>query len=148
MAKSVADLLSEREGTRLDFKQDLAVREVLNNAVAHADYAVEGASIFVALFSDRLEVVLRPYPSSDMSARPVTGGVRTGRQQPNQPQTAEDRHAAVLAAIDELERPNTDDVQLQTGISKRSLGRDLRSLREKGLIEFVGAPQTGFYRRT
>jgi len=33
-----------------------AVREVLNNAVAHADYAVEGASIFVALYSDRLEI--------------------------------------------------------------------------------------------
>jgi len=60
----------------------------------------------------------------------------------------EDRHAAVLAAIDELERPNTADIQLQTGVSTRSLGRDLRRLREEGVIEFVGAPQTGFYRRT
>jgi predicted HTH transcriptional regulator len=34
----------------------VAVREVLNNAVAHADYAVEGASIFLAIFADRLEI--------------------------------------------------------------------------------------------
>ena len=34
----------------------LPVREVLNNAVADTDYAVEGASIFVALYSDRLEI--------------------------------------------------------------------------------------------
>jgi ATP-dependent DNA helicase RecG len=33
-----------------------AVREILDNAVAHTDYAIEGASIFVALFSDRLEI--------------------------------------------------------------------------------------------
>jgi predicted HTH transcriptional regulator len=37
----------------LDLYPNVAVREVLNNAVAHTDYAVEGASIFVALFSDR-----------------------------------------------------------------------------------------------
>ncbi len=30
-----------------DLYPSVAVREVLNNAVAHADYAVEGASIFV-----------------------------------------------------------------------------------------------------
>jgi hypothetical protein len=40
----------------LDPYPNVAVREVLNNAVAHTDYAVEGASIFVALFSDRLEI--------------------------------------------------------------------------------------------
>ena len=34
----------------------VAVREVIVNAVAHADYAIEGASIFVALYSDRLEI--------------------------------------------------------------------------------------------
>jgi len=33
-----------------------AVREILHNAVAHADYATEGASIFLAIFSDRLEI--------------------------------------------------------------------------------------------
>jgi hypothetical protein len=48
---------------------------------------------------------------------------------------------------DELERPNTVDIQRRTGIPTRSLGRDLGYLREAGVIEFVGAPQTGFYRR-
>jgi predicted HTH transcriptional regulator len=201
----------------LDLYPNVAVREVLNNAVAHMDYAVEGASIFVALFSDRLEisspgtwppgfsredfesgvslrrnkaisrvlmrlgviegygsgydrviaacrdegypepewiengpqikVVLRPHPSGDMSARPVSTRPRT-EQRSDTPLTMEDRHAAVLAAIDELERPNTADIQLHTGVSTRSLGRDLRRLRDQGVIEFVGAPRTGFYRRT
>lgn len=34
----------------------VAVREIVNNCVAHADYAIDGASIFVALFPDRLEL--------------------------------------------------------------------------------------------
>jgi ATP-dependent DNA helicase RecG len=201
----------------LDLYPNVAVREVLNNAVAHTDYAVEGASIFVAIFSDRLEisspgtwppgfsredfesgvslrrnkaisrvlmrlsviegygsgydrvlaacrdegypepewiengpqikVVLRPHPGSDMPARPVGTGLRAG-QGSTTPLTLEDRHVAVLAAIDELERPNTAAIQLHTGVSTRSLGRDLRRLRDEGVIEFVGAPRTGFYRRT
>jgi predicted HTH transcriptional regulator len=40
----------------LDPYPPLAVREIINNAVAHTDYAVGGASTFVALFSDRLEI--------------------------------------------------------------------------------------------
>ncbi len=194
-----------------------AVREVLNNAVAHADYAVEGASIFVALYSDRLEisspgtwppgfsredfesgvslrrnkaisrvlmrlgviegygsgydrviaacrdggypepewiengpqikVVLRPHPASDLSAQPMSAGPPGGRERSRSPVTVEERDAAVLAAIDNLERPNTADIRRQTGISTRSLGRDLRRLREAGVIEFVGSPKTGFYRR-
>jgi len=201
---------------QLDPYPPLAVREVLNNAVTHADYAVGGASIFLALFSDRLEisspgtwppgfsredfesgvslrrnkaisrvltrleiiegygsgfdrittacqadgypqpewiengpqikVVLRPHPASGLSS--PTPAIPERAQRSSQARmTTEERHAAVLAAIDELERPNTVDIQRRTGIPTRSLGRDLGSLREAGVIEFVGAPQTGFYRR-
>jgi ATP-dependent DNA helicase RecG len=199
----------------LDLYPNVAVREVLNNAVAHTDYAVEGASIFVALFSDRLEisspgtwppgfsredfesgvslrrnkaisrvlmrldviegygsgydrivaacrdggypepewiengpqikVVLRPHPTSGFSAQPTSDSPRGGREQTRL--MVEERDAAVLAAIDSLERPNTADIQRQTGLSIRSLGRDLRRLRDAGVIEFVGSPKTGFYRR-
>ncbi len=199
----------------LDLYPRPAVREVLNNAVANADYAVEGASIFVALCSDRLEisspgtwppgfsredfesgvslrrnkaisrvlmrlgviegygsgydrviaacrddgypepewiengpqikVVIRPHPSSDLSAQPISDGPRGGRERSRL--TVEERDAAVLAAIDNLERPNTADIQRQTGLSTRSLGRNLRRLRDAEVIEFVGSPKTGFYRR-
>lgn len=199
----------------LDLYPNVAIREVLNNAVAHTDYAVEGASIFVALFSDRLEisspgtwppgfsredfesgvslrrnkaisrvlmrldviegygsgydrivaachdggypepewiengpqikVVLRPHPTSGFSTQPASDSP------PGRPERSrlmvEERDAAVLAAIDGLERPNTADIQRQTGLSIRSLGRDLRRLRDAGVIEFVGSPKTGFYRR-
>jgi ATP-dependent DNA helicase RecG len=200
----------------LDLYPNVAVREVLNNAVAHTDYAVEGASIFVALFSDRLEisspgtwppgfsredfesgvslrrnkaisrvlmrlgviegygsgydrviaacrdegypepewiengpqikVVLRPHPASSPSLRltPAIPGRPGRRARPRR--TTEERQADVLAAIDELEHPNTVAIQQRTGISMRSLERDLRRLREAGVVEFVGAPQIGFYR--
>jgi len=184
-------------------------------SVAHTDYAVEGTSIFVALYSDRLEisspgtwppgfsredfesgvsfrrnkaisriltrleiiegygsgydrviaacrqdgypepewiengpqikVILRPHPASSLSAQPMTHGPNGGRERSRL--TVEERDAAVVAAIDNLERPNTADIQRQTGLSTRSLGRDLRRLRDAGVIEFVGSPKTGFYRR-
>ena len=201
----------------LDLYPNVAVREVLNNAVVHTDYAVEGASIFVALFSDRLEisspgtwppgfsredfesgvslrrnkaisrvlmrlgviegygsgydrviaacrdegypepewiengpqikVVLRPHPASGLSPQPTPATAERARRPARSRPTTDERHADVLAAIDELERPNTVNIQQHTGISMRSLERDLRHLREAGLVEFVGAPQIGFYRR-
>jgi len=202
----------------LDIYPNVAVREVLNNAVAHTDYAVEGASIFVALFSDRLEisspgtwppgfsredfesgvslrrnkaisrvlmrlgiiegygsgydriiaacrdggypepewiengpqikVVLRPHPDGNLvpSLGSDTAHVEA-RQSRQHRLTPEERRDVVLAAIDELERPNDLDIQQHTGISARSLERDLRHLRDAGLVEFVGSRQIGFYRR-
>jgi ATP-dependent DNA helicase RecG len=201
----------------LDLYPNVAVREVLNNAVAHTDYAVEGASIFVALFSDRLEisspgtwppgfsredfesgvslrrnkaisrvlmrlgviegygsgydrviaacrdegypepewiengpqikVVLRPHPSSSPLPQPGSD-TSLGSQRSSQARlTPEERRDVVLAAIDDLERPNTLDIQRRTGISARSLERDLRHLRSADLVEFVGSRQGGFYRR-
>lgn len=202
----------------LDLYPRPAVREILNNAVAHTDYAVEGASIFVALYADRLEisspgtwppgfsredfesgvslrrnkaisrvlmrlgviegygsgydrviatcrddgypepewiengpqikVVLRPHPNS--SSVPLLGSDTSHTQARGSAQrrfTPEERRDVVLAAIDDLERPNTLDIQQRTGISARSLERDLRHLRDADLVEFVGSRQGGFYRR-
>ena len=193
------------------------MREILNNAVAHTDYAVEGASIFVALYADRLEisspgtwppgfsredfesgvslrrnkaisrvlmrlgviegygsgydrvvaacrddgypapewiengpqikVVLRPHPNSGLSPKLAGEDLSQGGRASPGPLPPEQRYALVLQAIEGLERPNTGDIQGHTGISTRSLGRDLRHLREGGYVEFVGSRQTGFYRR-
>jgi ATP-dependent DNA helicase RecG len=202
----------------LDLYPPPAVREVLNNAVAHADYAVEGASIFVALYSDRLEisspgtwppgfsredfesgvslrrnkaisrvlmrlgviegygsgydrviaacredgypepewiengpqikVILRPHRASGLSSQPTTAppperARRPARSRP----TTDERYVDVLAAIDELERPNARDIQAHTGIPRRTLFRDLGDLQTEGLVEFVGTRRGGFYRR-
>ena len=214
---TIVQITGRTRRDELDLYPNVAVREVLNNAVAHADYAVEGASIFVALFSDRLEisspgtwppgfsredfesgvslrrnkaisrvlmrlgviegygsgydrviaacrdegypepewiengpqikVVLRPHPASGLSSQP-TGEISERARRPARSRpTTDERYVDVLAAIDELGRPKTVDIQQRTGISMRSLERDLRHLRETGVIEFVGAPQIGFYRR-
>lgn len=202
----------------LDLYPPPAVREVLNNAVAHPDYAVEGASIFVALYSDRLEisspgtwppgfsredfesgvslrrnkaisrvlmrlgviegygsgydrivaacrdggypepewiengpqikVVLRPHPASGLFSQPTGDISERARHKTRTRLTSEERHDAILAAVDELERPNTTDIQRHTGIPVRSLERDLGHLREAAQLEFVGSAKTGFYRRT
>ena len=93
----------------------------------------------------QIKVILRPHPASSLSAQSMTHGPNGGRERSRL--TVEERDAAVVAAIDNLERPNTADIQRQTGLSTRSLGRDLRRLRDAGVIEFVGSPKTGFYRR-
>lgn len=213
----VVQITGRTQRGELDLFPSIAVREILNNAVAHADYAVEGASIFVALYSDRLEisspgtwppgfsredfesgvslrrnkaisrvlmrlgviegygsgydrviavcreegypepewiengpqikVVLRPHPGSGLSPESTVGDPGRGGRASHVRLTPEQRYVAVMGAIEELERPNTGDIQRHTGISTRSLGRDLRHLREQGAIEFVGSRQTGFYRR-
>jgi ATP-dependent DNA helicase RecG len=214
----IVQITGRTQREELDLYPRPAVREVLNNAVAHADYAVEGASIFVALYSDRLEisspgtwppgfsredfesgvslrrnkaisrvlmrlgviegygsgydrviaacrdagypepewiengpqikVVLRPH--TDSGSVPLLGSDTSQTEARGAAQrrlTPEERHDVVLAAIDELERPNTLDIQQRTGISARSLERDLRYLRDADLVEFVGSRQGGFYRR-
>ncbi len=213
----VVQITERTQRAELDLFPSVAVREILNNAVAHADYAVEGASIFVALYADRLEisspgtwppgfsredfesgvslrrnkaisrvlmrlgviegygsgydrivaacrdngypapewiengpqikVVLRPHPNSGLSPKPAVEDSDQAGQASYARLTPDQRYAVVLQAIEGLERPNTGDIQRYTGISTRSLGRDLRHLREGGAIEFVGARQTGFYRR-
>ena len=42
----------------LDISQypPVAIREAITNAVIHADYAIKGSSIMIALFDDRLEI--------------------------------------------------------------------------------------------
>jgi predicted HTH transcriptional regulator len=95
----------------------------------------------------QIKVVLRPHPASGLSLQRTSDIPERARRPSQARMTTEERHAAVLAAIDELERPNTVDIQRSTSIPTRSLGRDLGYLREAGVIEFVGAPQTGFYRR-
>jgi len=192
----------------------IAVREVLNNAVAHTDYAVEGASIFVAVFSDRLEIsspgtwppgfsredfesgvslrrnraisrilmrlrVIEGYgsgyeritaacqeggypppewiengPQIKVVLRPHPGGGSITRRAADTPAkqahgrlTPQERRDLILAAIDELDRPNAGDIKERTGIPPRTLARDLDALRVAGLVEFVGPRRSGFYQR-
>jgi hypothetical protein len=40
---------------------------------------------------------------------------------------------------------NTSQLVVGTGISKRTLGRDIAYLKDKGFVEFMGAPKTGGY---
>jgi ATP-dependent DNA helicase RecG len=213
----VVQITGRTRREELDLFPGVAVREILNNAVAHADYAIEGATIFVALYSDRLEisspgtwppgfsredfesgvslrrnkaisrvlmrlgiiegygsgydriaaacrdggypepewiengpqikVVLRPHPSSGLSPMVVSDDPRRVKRPSHARPTPEHRYDVVLQAIDELERPNTGDIERHTGIPTRSLGREIRRLREGGVIEFVGSRQKGFYRR-
>ena len=70
----------------------------------------------------QIKVVLRPHPAGNVSARTMSGSPRGTQERSRPPVTAEERGAAVLSAIDNLHRPNTGDIQRQTGISTRKLG--------------------------
>ncbi|MGH2880133.1 MAG: ATP-binding protein [Solirubrobacteraceae bacterium] len=214
---TIVQITGRTRREELDLYPNVAIREVLNNAVAHTDYAVEGASIFVALFSDRLEisspgtwppgfsredfesgvslrrnkavsrvlmrlgviegygsgydriigvcrdagypepewiengpqikVILRPHPASGLSPQSTGDVAGRARHTTRTRLTPDERRDAILAAVDELDRPNTTDIQRHTGIPLRSLERDLGHLREAAQLEFVGSAKMGFYRR-
>jgi ATP-dependent DNA helicase RecG len=95
----------------------------------------------------QIKVVLRPHPSGAPNAQRARAGGLEDRTRARGRRAPEERRDAILAALDEIERPNTRDLAQHTGISERSLDRDLRALRDAGLVEFVGSRQTGYYRR-
>jgi predicted HTH transcriptional regulator len=95
----------------------------------------------------QIKVILRPHPNSSLSSQPTPATPERARRPARSRPTTDERHADVLAAIDELERPNARDIQEHTGIPRRTLSRDLGDLQARGLVEFVGTRRGGFYQR-
>jgi predicted HTH transcriptional regulator len=81
----------------------------------------------------QIKVVLKPHPSSATNTERDRGSSLEDRTRARVRHAPHERRDAILAALDELERPNTRDLSQRTGISERSLDRDLRALREAGL---------------
>jgi ATP-dependent DNA helicase RecG len=98
----IVRITARTQREELDLYPRPAVREVLNNAVAHADYAVEGASIFVALYSDRLEISSPGTWPPGFSREDFESGVSLRRNKaisrvPHRPAfTAANEHSATL----------------------------------------------------
>lgn len=93
----------------------------------------------------QIKVVIRPHPDADRSLpQDLAGEPEVGR--PQRPSPAE-RRERIVAAIDDLERPNARDIQEYVGIPRRTLARDLADLQTEGLVEFVGTRRGGFYQR-
>ena len=187
---------------------EMAVREVLVNAVAHADYSLTGMQIRVAIYADRMEIenpgmlpfgmtlddfkagvsrvrnrvivrVLRElglveqwgtgyqrvteacrsggYPTPEW--RELGSALRVAFQPHPEVRSAGDVPVNVPAnvpvnerprwLIDQLAnggRPKAGDVAAHFGVTEKTARRDIADLKKQGLIEFVGAPKTGFYR--
>jgi ATP-dependent DNA helicase RecG len=189
---------------------EIALREVLVNAAAHADYSLTGMRIRVAIYADRLEVenpgmlpfgmtlddlkagvsrirnrvivrVLRElglveewgtgyrrvtqacevggYPSpmwQELGAalrvifQPHPDAISNG---PENEAVNEALNEAVnarqqwfIAQIIAGARPGWDNLAQQWQVSRATAQRDIAGLKARGLIEFTGAPKTGYYR--
>ena len=81
-----------------------------------------------------------------MASTAETAPTRPG-QKASSRHSFEERRELILGALAELERPNATDLRRHTGIAARTIERDLRRLREEGVVEFVGELRTGFYKR-
>lgn len=184
----------------------IAIREVLVNALAHADYACTGMRIFISIFSDRLEiqspgmfpfgmtlddfkagvsrirnrvicrvlheaglmeqwgsgyqrivntckierypepewqelgacvrVIFRPHPDAPVN-EPANEPV-------NEP--VNERQRWFMAQLQRGGQVKAEDIVGQWQVSLATAKRDIASLREKELVEFVGSAKTGSYR--
>jgi ATP-dependent DNA helicase RecG len=199
---------------------EIALREVLVNAVAHADYSLTGMRIRVAIYADRLEVenpgmlpfgmtlddlkagvsrirnrvivrvlrelglveewgtgyrrvtldceaggypppmwqelgvalrvVFQPHPDASGAGPDVihVPGDETVNDAVNEAtnEAVSARQQWFIAQIISGVHPGWDDLARQWQVSRATAQRDIASLKALGLIEFVGAPKTGYYR--
>lgn len=183
---------------------EIALREVLINAIAHADYSLSGMRIMIAIFSDRLEVQspgLMPFGMTIDTFKAGTSMVRnhciakvlhrlslmeewgSGYRRvtaackregypvpewveigpvirvifPPHPLTAigsdvpvnvpvNKRQQWFLEQLQQGVRCNAASIADAWAVAEKTAKRDIRGLRDKGLILFEGAPKTGRYR--
>lgn len=196
---------------------EVALREVLVNAVAHADYSLTGMRIRVAIYPNRLEVEnpgMLPFGMTldDLKAgvsrirnrvivrvlrelglveewgtgyRRVTQACEAGGYPPpmwqelgaalrvtfqphpdiankdielngvpanvprNVPinESLSERQRWLLDQLGQGQKPRAKDIAAHFGVTEKTAKRDIADLKARGLIEFVGAPKTGFYQR-
>jgi len=191
---------------------EVAIREVLVNAIGHADYSLRGMHILVAIYSDRMEiqnpgmlpfgmtmedfkagvskirnrVIARVFREMGLMEEWGSGYKRVihachsgGYPEPDwqelgtafrvifypHPAVREypradvpvsvpvnvpvnDRQKWFLEQLSAGQKIRASALANHWGTSHKTAKRDISDLRRKGLIEFVGAPKTGFYRIT
>lgn len=100
----------------------------------------EFSTFFTAVFKRPIrEKVVTPEKIGGVSGG-VNGGVFGGIT----PEVGE-RLMKVLIQLSDEKPQNIKELSKVTGISKRTLERDISTLKSKGFIDFIGAPKTGGY---
>ena len=204
---------------------EVALREVLVNAVAHADYSLTGMRIRVAIYADHLEVenpgmlpfgmtlddlkagvsrirnrvivrvlrelglveewgtgyrrvmqtcdeggyppptwqelssalrvIFQPHPEAADEDSELNDAPDVPINEPDVPANVPDvpinepiseRQRWLLVQLSEGQQLKPHDVTAHFGIAEKTAKRDIADLKARGLIEFVGARKTGFYR--
>ena len=189
---------------------EVAVREVLVNALAHADYSLTGMRILVSIFSDRMEIQnpgMLPFGMTLEDFRAGVSKIRNrvisrifrelglmeewgsgykrivnacgagGYPEPEwaelgyalrvifypHPEVGEmekldvplnvpinvpvnDRQKWFLQQIGKNIRVSSSDIAIHWDVSQKTAKRDIADLKQKELLEFLGAPKNGYYR--
>ena len=121
-------------------------------------------------FGAALRVIFQPHPattdkdgeSKDVPANETNEAVNEAIETPNEPgETINEANEAVnetaneavnarqqwfIAQISAGRQPGWVELAEQWQVSRSTAQRDIAGLKARGLIEFVGAPKTGFYR--
>ncbi len=203
---------------------EIALREVLVNAVAHADYSLTGMRLRVAIYADRLEVenpgmlpfgmtlddlkagvsrirnrvivrvlrelglveewgtgyrrvmqaceeggyppptwrelgsalrvIFEPHPEATDEESELNDVPDVPTNVPDVPvnvpinEPVSERQRWLLVQLSEGQQLKPHDVTTHFGVAEKTAKRDIADLKARGLIEFVGARKTGFYRLT
>ena len=189
---------------------EVAVREVLVNALVHSDYSLTGMRILISIFSDRMEIQNPGMLPFGITLEDFKAGVSKVRNRViarifrelglmeewgsgykrvlnacgaggyREPEWAElgaavrvifyphreamenesadvpvnvpanvpvnDRQKWFLKQTGKGIRISGSDLAKYWNISKKTAKRDIADLKQKGLIEFLGAPKNGYYR--
>ena len=184
---------------------ELAVREVLINALVHSDYSLTGMRILVSIYSDSMEIqnpgmlpfgitledfkagvskirnrviarIFRElglmeewgsgykrvvnacraggYPEPEWTELgaavrvvfyPHRETIENGTLDVPANVPANERQKWFLKQIGKNIRVSSSDIAAHWGVSQKTAKRDIADLKQKGLIEFLGAPKSGYY---
>lgn len=137
-----------------DIQSDNYRSSLRNKLVAEAFYLTGSIEKYGSGFI-RIRKALRDYPEIEFEIKEFAGGVMAtfAQKQPEAPRggasggVTPPESAHLLQLIQTQPGLKTAELVAQTGTPQRTIERWLKQLKEKGLIEFRGAPKTGGYYR-
>ncbi len=136
-----------------DIQSDNYRSSLRNKLVAEAFYLTGSIEKYGSGFI-RIRKALRDYPEIEFEIKEFAGGVMAtfAQKQPAAPHVGVSVGVSVgvnslLAYVESHPGQRAGEMAVAFNLTQRTIERRLKQLKEKGLIEFRGAPKTGGYYR-
>lgn len=132
-----------------DIQSDNYRSSLRNKLVAEAFYLTGSIEKYGSGFI-RIRKALRDYPEIEFEIKEFAGGVMAAfaQKQPAAPHVGLSGGVnSLLAYVESHPGQRAGEMAVAFNLTQRTIERWLKQLKEKGLIEFRGAPKTGGYYR-